>query len=189
LDANAPQSVIGAVKDWSALRLALVLSLRDAIRNDQPVSRELLALEKSGEATDAFAVLKSNLAAPLVPFDEMRAEILSLAKSASVEDQSSSEQRKPESRLSVFFSQLVTVRPAGPVAKVTSPDDALAALIDAVDQDDAKLSLSALASLPQSERERFKSLESELARRIAAETAIAQLLDDALDAIAKGDTP
>lgn len=189
LDANTPQSVISAVNDRSALRLALVLSLRDDIRNDQPVSRGIVALENSGETTEAFAVLKSNLSSPLVPFDQIRAEILSGEKSANIEEPSPSEQSKPESRISAFFSQLVTVRPAGPVAKVTSPDASLAALIDAVDQDDAKLALSALAALPQSEREKFKSVESELTRRIAVETAIAQLLDDALDAIAKGDTP
>lgn len=186
-EAETPQSVSGG--DQRALRLALVLSLRDAIRNDQSSARELASLERLGEASQAFAILKSNLASPLAPFDEIRAEVLSLGKTSSVEDPSPSELKTSQSRLSSFFAQLVTVRPAGSVAKVTAPEISIAPLVDAVDLFDAKAALAALAALPQADHVKFNSIESELNRRLAVETAITQLLDEALDAIAKGDMP
>lgn len=187
LGTSSPQAVM--VEDRRALRLALILSLRDTVRNNLAASREIAALEQSGENSTPFTVLKTNLASPLVPFDEIRTEIERLTKSAPVEEPASPEQSNTASRASSFFSQFVTVRPVGPVARPVSPDTSFAPLLDAVDQDDAKAALAALATVPESDAKKFKSVESELKRRLAVETALAQLLDTALDAIAKGDAP
>lgn len=184
---SSPQAI--SLGDRDALRLALILSLRDAVRNDQTASREIAALEKSGESSVAFTTLKANLASPLVPFDEIRAEIVTLTKTTPVEGSVQTEQNKTLSGVPSFFSQLVTVRPAEPVAKAPASDTSYAQLLEAVDQDDAKGALNALAMLPEIETEKFKSVRSELQRRIAVEAAIAQLLDTALDAIIKGDAP
>lgn len=189
LDTKAPLSVLDAGEHRNALRLALVLSLRDSIRNGLPGSREIAALATSGESSQAFVALQHNLISPLISFDEVRAEIVALTKDAAIEQTSQAEQNNSSSRLSSFFSQLVTVRPASPITKPVPGEASFSSLLDAVDQDDAKMTLSALSALPQSEQQKFKSIENELKRRVTVESAIVQLLDDALDAIAKGDTP
>lgn len=187
LGTSPPQTV--TVEDRHALRLALTLSLRDAIRSNQSAPREIAALETLGASGTAFETLKSSLASPLVPLDELRAEIITLTKNMSVGEPVAPEQSKALSGVSSFFSQLITIRPAGPVAKASAPDTSYTPLLDAVDQNDAKAALAALASLSASDAEQFNSIRSELERRLAVETALATCLDEALDAITKGDAP
>ncbi len=187
LGTASPQTV--TIEDRRALRLALILSLRDAIRTDLAAPKEILALEQSGENSAPFLALKSNLSSPLMPFDDIRTEIAKLTKDAPVETPTPPEQSHAAARVSSLFSQLVTVRPVGPVAKAPMPDASFAPLRDAIDQNNATAALAVLAGMPQTEVEKFKSVERELKRRVAVETAMAQLLDIALDAVTKGDAP
>ena len=187
LDKKTQQSV--KLEDRRALRLALILSLRDTMHRDLAAPAEIAALDASGEKTSAFESLKSDLATPLVPFDDLRIEILNLTKTLSSGHETTTEEAKVSSRLSSFFSQLVTVRPAGPAAKSLLPDLSVTPVLDAVDQDDATAALAALAALPQAEQEKFKSIGDELKRHINVEAALSDLLDDALRDITKKDTP
>lgn len=187
LGRTSPQAVMR--EDRSALRLALTLSLRDAIGKNRVATKEITALEKMGESSAAFATLRSNLASPLAPFDDIRVEIERLSKSKPVETFAAPEQIGTASRVSSFFSQLVTVRPVGLAVKMTPPVTSFTPLLDAIDQNDAKAALAALAPLPASDAEQFNSIRSELERRLAVETALATCLDEALDAITKGDAP
>lgn len=176
--------------DQRGLKLALLLSMRDGLRHNASVKNEMMALEKVGETSPAFRNLQSALATPLLPYDELHSDVLKRIKSLSLPHENPVNPPDTTTRISSFFSQFVTVRPASTVTpKLSATDLSFSPLLDALDQDDAAASLNAIAALPQDEKDIFSSVAAELKRRADVERDITVMIADTLEIIAKGDVP
>lgn len=187
--ATAPQGNATSA-DHRALRLVLMLSLRDAIRNGTSSEKSLAALDKAGEASPAFSELKAALATPLMSYAMMRNEMSRLVKARPIAEPSKPDIENQDAPIASWLNRFVTIRPASsPTREIAMPAATFAPLRDALDQSDPQAALNALAALPQPDAENLKPLRDELERRVKVDHALSQLLDDSLDGIAKGITP
>ena len=182
--------IVAVTEDRRPLRLALILLLRDDVKTDQPTTGALTALEALGEAHPAFTQLKDNLALPLPSYAALVDEAMRQMKSSHEKTEVKLDDTATPSRFPSFLSQLITVRSV----KTTEPvpvdaGDIIEPIVSALEDQHAGEALKLIATLPNDSRTKFKSLESDIARRAKAEAAIVALLDDALGAITKGDNP
>jgi flagellar biosynthesis regulator FlbT len=187
---SAREPIAAVTRDHKALRLALILLLRDDIKTDQPTLSAISALESFGEIHPAFTALKDNLTSRLPSYAALVDEEMSQMKSGHEKSDLKTDDTITPSRFPSFLSQLITVRPA----KTTEPapvesNDIIEPVITALEDQRADEALKLISALPENARAKFKALESDIARRANVENAIATILEDALNAISKGDKP
>lgn len=168
----------------------LASSIRDRMAQEKVVTKELAALAALGEAGPAFTSLQRLTASPLFSY----AELIALVESQpikSVLNSSSAQADAPVSGSSfmALMNRFVTVRPAETTQQQKKQDLSLQPIIDALTQRNAVKALALIEAMPQSIRSELKQVESEIARRAAAESASDALADDALDLIIKDGKP